>query len=76
MNELGTAQRAAHDPLDHRHGMICRRKLDIPWRSATRAGQFEHVMVFVEPHDEDLGLDRSFDIRVVCGVTHACSGEV
>jgi hypothetical protein len=38
-------------------------ELEHPGRRAARAGELE--MVAVQPHDEDLGLDRALDIEAV-----------
>ena len=60
MDEDRWADDVADDPVDDLDGVLGRAELEDPRLRAVGAGQLEPVAV--EPHDEDLGLDRAVDI--------------
>ncbi len=60
MHQHRLADDVADDPAHDIDRMLGRPDLEHPGVAAARAGELD--MGVVEPHDEDLGLDRTFDI--------------
>ena len=63
MDEERHADLFADDPGHDIDRMVVRPEFDQPGSGAARTGQFE--VIAGQPNDEDLGLDRTLDIKTI-----------